>query len=493
MNETSGAAAEQLTEKIYMENTLLRIAGALFCHDPKRAGSQTGEIALKPGIAEKQIVIRPDLELGQPGPLAHKIFVALMRKHSDYGRPVQGDISFTRRELTRLIGRQSWGGRDGEQLTRALMQIQRTFVGTAFKTREGRFAEHSFAIFPEVYLERAERESDPIETCVVTLARPIIASLQDDHFTCLNHALMRELGTIGQAVMMRLFFHFSNLYDGHHKAKLVFPKRYEAICREWLGGLTVLKHRSKIETEQLGPHLRQLIKVGFLSSYAISPARSGEGFVITFRPGATFFADYDRFYRSRRQGGLQFRFHDDRQQAEPVKVAYLFQERRSGQKLAGIPYVSSREVESAKALLADIPLEGISAFLDYALREAERTNFRVQSLGGVRQYVAPYLQERQRRQASDAAAAAQASKAEQDALQDAFARFRHEEIQAVFASLSSAERITIEALAQQAGATGFASGSKLVVDRARDRIVAERHSDRLTSFESWRVQVGQAV
>jgi len=40
----------------------------------------------------------------------------------------------------------------------------------------------------------------------VTLARPIVESLQDGHFTCLNHALMQELGTIGQAFYMRLFF-----------------------------------------------------------------------------------------------------------------------------------------------------------------------------------------------------------------------------------------------------------------------------------------------
>ena len=29
--------AVQQTDKLYMENTLLRVAGALFCHDAKRA------------------------------------------------------------------------------------------------------------------------------------------------------------------------------------------------------------------------------------------------------------------------------------------------------------------------------------------------------------------------------------------------------------------------------------------------------------------------
>src|SRR5712692_4127953 len=86
-------------EKFYMENTLLRVSGALFCHDAKRAPKRTREIELNKSVADKTIVIRPDTRLGQPGPLAHKIFVALLKKHSDYGRPVQNEVSFTKREL----------------------------------------------------------------------------------------------------------------------------------------------------------------------------------------------------------------------------------------------------------------------------------------------------------------------------------------------------------------------------------------------------------
>src|SRR5712692_5281375 len=249
---------QQPTEKLYMEKTLLRVAGALFCHDPKRASTRTQEIELNKGATEKNILIRPDPRLGQPGPLAHKIFVAIIKKHSDYGRPVQQDVSFTKRELMRLIGRKEWGGRDSTQLARALNEIHYAFIKTSFKGEAGRYTEHSFSIFPEVYLERAESATDPIETCVVTLARSIVASLQDSHFTCLNHLLMQRLGTIGQALYMRLFFHFANRYDGHHRNRLSFPKRYDDICAEWLGGLTVHKHKSIIERDQLGPHLRQL-------------------------------------------------------------------------------------------------------------------------------------------------------------------------------------------------------------------------------------------
>src|ERR1700681_4006109 len=147
-------------DKLYMENTLLRVSGALFCHDAKAASNRTDEIVLNPGVTEKSITVRPDPRLGQPGPLAHKLFVALIKKHSDYGRPVQSDVSFTKRELMRLAGRTSWGGATSDELSRALNEIHYTFVRTSFKQRDGRFVEHSFNIFPEIYLERAERETD---------------------------------------------------------------------------------------------------------------------------------------------------------------------------------------------------------------------------------------------------------------------------------------------------------------------------------------------
>ncbi len=222
----------QQTEKLYMENTLLRVAGALFCHDAKRAPTHTKQIELNRGVAEKNIVIRPDPKLGQPGPLAHKIFVALIKKHSGYGRPTQADVSFTKRELMRLIGRAEWGGSASEQLVHALDEIQYAFVRTRFKSAD-RFVEHSFNIFPEIYIERREHATDPIEACTVTLARPIMTSLQDGHFTCLNHGLMQQLGTIGQALFMRLFFHFANLADK---------------C----GGKRSSGHTKKLTTTQLG-------------------------------------------------------------------------------------------------------------------------------------------------------------------------------------------------------------------------------------------------
>ena len=117
-NAKNSASAVQQFDKLYMENTLLRVAGALFCHDPKRAATRIGEIEVNRGVTDRRITIRPDPQLGQPGPLAHKVFVALIKKHSDYGRPIQSEVSFTKRELMRLAGRKDWGGADSALFSR---------------------------------------------------------------------------------------------------------------------------------------------------------------------------------------------------------------------------------------------------------------------------------------------------------------------------------------------------------------------------------------
>ncbi|MHB8885962.1 MAG: hypothetical protein ACYC5H_12970 [Methylovirgula sp.] len=467
---------------------MLRIAGALFCHDRKMAGKRMGEIELNKGIPEKHIVIRPDPKLGQPGPLAHKIFVALVKKHSDYGRPVRNQIHFTRREIGRLIGRKEWGGRDSEQLSRALHEIHYAFVTTHFKQTGGRLIEHSFAIFPEILIERRELPSDPIEACTIRLAEPILSSLRDEHFTCLNHALMQQLGTIGQALYMRCFFHFANLYTGRNGRGLTFQKRYEDVCAEWLGGLTVLSYKSEIIRNQLGPHLDQLVASGFLSSCDITKAKGQPGFIITFRPGSGFFQDYERFYRRRAQGELQWEFKsDEREIGEPLKLAYLFAEKRSGRPVASVAYVNSKDVETAKQLLVEITFDEAPAFLDFALSEALKTNFDVQTLGGLRQYLAAY---KARQAATEATKRHKATESHREDQRLAYDAYKRKEAAAIFEALSEAEREEIESLARKAAAS-FAGPLANAVQATKYReIIAQRYADRIKSFDEWKANQG---
>ena len=484
----STSIAASRPDKLYMENNLLRVSGALFCHDAKRASARSAPIELSRGTAEKHIVIRPDPQLGQPGPLAHKLFVALIKKHSDYGPPVQKEISFTKREIMRMVGRSTWGGRDSEDLSRALREIHHTFITTHFQNGAGRYVEHSFNIFPEVLIERREFASDPIEACTVTLAEPIVASLHDEHFVCLNHTLMQQLGTIGQALYMRLFFHFANLYDGSNRQRLSFQKRYDDICTEWLGGLTVLRHRSKIVTEQLGRHLDQLVAAKLLAGYGIESARTkgSAGFVLTFQPGPAFFEDYDRFYR-RGSGTRPAAEAPTGIQAagEPLKVAYLFTEKRTGHRAASIAFVPSRDVDTAKRLLAQLSFAEVPAFLDYALAEARSTGFDVQTLGGIKQYLAGFMAARARREASRKEEAARQARQQEEARQYAYEAYRRVEAVRVFATLPADEQTEIEAQAQAYASRFTGSLRDAMFENRKARITADQHPDSIETFDHW--------
>jgi hypothetical protein len=478
----------QQAEPVYLESTLLRVFGVLFCHDPRRARSRTGKIEINRGVAEKGIEVRFDPEYAQPGPFAHKVAMAVIRKQSNFGRPAQKAISFSRRELIRMTGRKNWGGRQSEELALALKQIRYSHVLAHFK-KEDRFVEHDFSIFNEVLIERRASHTDPIVACTIVMADPIIQSLNEKHFTCLNHALMQELGTIGAALYMRLFYHFATSYDGHHLERTVFKKRYDDICSEWLGGITVLQHRSKILGEQLGTHLDQLVSMGFLRSYALTPAEGREGFVLTFRPGNRFKADYQTFYTRRSAGEVRFTFHDEvRAIGEPHRVAYLFMEKLTGRKPDPTAYVSSKDVQTAKELLARVSVEQMPNFLDYALAEAGKTRFNLQTLGGVRQYLNGYLQTRDRRAAARTAADARQFEQRRTQLRLDYDQYRRTEAQRLFDRLPPAERTDIEALAHaKLGAGGPVSGfmAPTLTRVEKLRLTIERHPGSVADFDEW--------
>jgi Replication initiator protein A len=482
-----GLPTPDRVEKLYMENTLLRVSGALFCHDAKRAGTRISKIELNRGGADRRIVIEPHPNYGQPGPLAHKLFVALIKKHSDYGRPIPDEVSFSKREIMGLAGRKEWGGRDSIELSRAIDQIRTTSITAFFKSDRGKFYESRFNIFSHILIERKNSHADPIEACTITLAKPIVASLRDEHFTCLNHFLMMRLGTIGQALYMRLFFHFANLYDEQRKKRLAFPKRYDDICAEWLGGLKVLAYKSDIIKDQLGPHLAQLINAGFLSSYAIEKAKTRPGFVITFRPGPAFFQDYDRFYRNRNQGELQWDFQaDQRDVAEPLRVAHLFTAKRTKMDVKQITFSSSSDVEAARQLLTHISFGEAAAFIDYALTQAASTRFDVQTLGGLKQYIPGYLAGREAMARAKAQADASKRQKAQEALQSAYDRYRRDQAREVYTSLPDAETAIIDAEARLAS-TGFeGSLAERMISIRKAAITAQRHNDKIKTFEQWR-------
>ena len=270
--------------------------------------------------------------------------------------------------------------------------------------------------------------------------------------------------------------------------RVSFFKRYDDICAEWLGGLAVHKFKSVIERDQLGPHLHQLVAANFLSSYSIEAAKTRDGFVVTFKPGRAFFEDYDRFYRKQQGGAVRSVFNSDRQEIkEPLQVAYLFTEKRIGRPASSIGFVNSKDVETAKLLLTKISFSDMPAFLDYALAEARSTNFDVQSLGGLKQYVTSYMTLCSRKVDARARDTARKAAAREDVLRIEYDAYRRKQASRILAGLPKAARAAIETDACTYGAS-FGGPLREQMLAARKRMLtAQRYGDRIKSYEEWRV------
>jgi len=91
-----------------------------------------------------------------------------------------------------------------------------------------------------------------IEACEVVIPEFIQRSLDDRFFSCLNYNRIRGIPTIQAALYIRLFHHFANLAEGGTRNSVQIRKRYDDICKEWLGGIAVRTHKSHIVRDQLG-------------------------------------------------------------------------------------------------------------------------------------------------------------------------------------------------------------------------------------------------
>jgi hypothetical protein len=151
--------------------------------------------------------------------------------------------------------------------------------------------------------------------------------------------------------------------------------------------------------------------------------------------------------------------------------------------VSSVAFVNSKDVATAKEILAEISFEEAPAFLDFALAAARDTNFDVQTLGGVRQYLARY-KAHQVKQAAAKRAGAAAKRGEVERL--AYDRYRREKAATLFRSLPATERRTIEQLAEKSAARFKGSLRASMTGVYRTQITARRHPDDIKTLEQWR-------
>src|SRR5438874_2186064 len=212
---------------------------------------------------------------------------------------------------------------------------------------------------------------------------------------CVNYARMEQLSPVGIALFKRIFFHLSNLYSLKRTKDFTYTKSYASVCTTWLGGLKVLRYRSKILQEQLGKHLEALKETTLIKDYAIEKNTRGDGFNLVVTPGEGFFEDYERFYMKHIEIEREYHKDEERKKQElPLRlVEKFYQNLYHRGDLSGM-VILDKEIEYAKTLLETYTPEEITDLILYTLDAAGRTKFAIRSFGGVKVYINAWLDEK---------------------------------------------------------------------------------------------------
>jgi hypothetical protein len=480
-------------ERLFHEINLLHLEGHYFTFDPKGSRAPTNplkEIEERFRNPEannaKPITIEPHPTYGAPSVFAYKVFQAIIKKLSDYGYPAPESVSFGNREIMRLIGRASYGGKDSRELVKILNQLRHTAINCwLYNKSAGEAANLSLSLattFLYTYKKRGQ-----ISRFTIYLHPFIIKSINDQYTFCLNFKRVESLEPIGSALFKHLYFHFSNIYSQKRLKDFTFRKDYADICRTWLGGLRVAKFQSFILRDQLGRHLEAVKKTHLIKSYSLEKNATGDGFNIIFHPGSGFFEDYERFYNRQRQSEMQFTLAADKNAIqEPQEIVLHFQRQLNGDADTGIEFgFSEKETLFASSLLEKHGVEEVKAFIDYGLAEARKTNFDIRSLGGLKKYYAPYTQELAKKAKAKVRDIEDEKKRAEDRRRRAYEAYRVDELARLRATLPSFEiehmekSIRDELEATHPGTKVFAGWIHQRVNQA----LAENHP--ILSFEEW--------
>jgi len=481
-------------ERLFHEINLLHLEGHYFTFDPKGANvfadpmKSVEKRLANPAINEEkpiEIVAHPGY--GRPSVFAYKVYQAILKKLSDYGYPVPESVSFSNREIMRVLGR-SYGGKNSKELVRALNQFKNTSINFWFYDKGTKTGGNlSFSLVNKFLYTYKGHGS--VSFFTLWLDPWLVKSINNYYTFCLNFARMEHLEPISIALYKHLYFHFSNLYSKNNLTSSGFRKDYAEICRTWLGGLKVFQYKSHIINDQLGRHLEELKKTRLIKSYDIEKNAGGNGFNIVFRPGPGFFEDYDRFYNRRMQAELQFTLATDKNTIqEPQEIVLYFHEQLNGDADTSIEFgFSEKETLFASSLLKNHSVPEIKGFIDYGLAEARKTNFDIRSIGGLKKYYPSFTQELSKREKAKARDLEEEKKGAEARLRKAYDTYRSAEITRIRTSLPSLEIEHMEKT-ERDDLEAKHPGTKLFsgwLHQRVNQVLVEKHGHDILSFEEW--------
>ena len=383
------------------ELNVVRIEGRYFCFDKNMLKKRPDLLRYRDGA--RGLVIESS-RYGHPGVLAYKVLQAAFRKVTLEGRPFPDTISFTYRELARMMGRDIIGGSDTKDMFRAIRQLEDTKIEMLLyrNDAEDTYQSVRFSMFAGTGFIAEGNELSPgkIQHAVITLHPFVMNSMRKQHYAIFNWDRVSVLEPLTAALYKRLYMHLSNLYqEKYDKENLKFEKDYEALCAEWLGGLKAQTYRSLI-LQQLGPHLDTLKESGIVRSYALERKADG-AWKVVFKPGAGFFKDYEVFYLGSKARVLQFQQAAEQKAIQlPYEAAKHFYVKLHGKLDNADGIISGKDAELARKLIERYGEDALRDLIDFAIAEAPKTRFVMRSFQAIETYLPQWQALRDHREES---------------------------------------------------------------------------------------------
>ena len=472
-------AAPQKPSKLGQPETLLeelqmvRLEGRYFCFDKHEAKARTGVLEYRDG--NRGLVIEVSPRFGHPSLLAYKVLQAVFRKITEAGKPYPDTVVLGQRELGRLVGRDSFGGRDAQQLHQAISQLRNTNVelylyddvkNTTVPPFTKAFKTWNFSILANLGFVGTGDATHPqhIHTAVLRLDPTIAENLRAGHFAIYNWERLEGMEPLTAALYKRLYLHLSNLYETqYNRHNLKFEKDYEAICAEWLGGLKPERYKSRI-AYQLKTHFDSLRASGLVREVSIEPKVKG-GFKLVFKPSDGFFSDYEMFYlgagnapklkaeKTKAEDAAQ-NVRPPQHQGEllaPLQAVTYFYQKLHGITIPETPLATEahnaiyadRDITFARTMIEKLGAQAFTNLIDFSITQAPLTRFDMKSIRAVETYLVAWQmrsakqaeQDEQNQRRNDA----QRREQEHEKLKSAYAQFCDAMREQYVSSLSSSE------------------------------------------------------
>lgn len=468
------------------EINTVRLEGRYFSFDPKHSNAGPAQKKFESAKRNLEIIVHPNY--GRPSVIAYRILQHVFLKMTKEGKPFPDMVSFSYREIGRLLGRDIFGGKDVTQIERAISQLKNTeIIETTFSERKNQTRKIRYSlIVTSGIITEGSSENGRVKTVALQVHPLIMESMRRDHFIILNWATIAELPPLSAALYKRLYLHFSNLYQNEHNAQsLAFEKDYAAVCEEWFGGLQPRTFKAEIE-RQLKAHFDALKQSGLIKSAEIIRRSKGEGFKLVFKPGRGFFRDYETFYLGKHTRILQFeRAADEAEIQQPLVVARYFLEQRLGAAAPDDSYFSDGDIEFARELITRFGLDECRPFVDYAVASAKATRFDMKTLRGTRQYLPGWEANKAHREVARAKEKARVEKEHLESLKSTHNSMTKRHAATYLEGLDDDRRQAIKEQAKQTvlAKSGRLPGFDTFVAMEERRIVLSLNP--VPSFEEW--------